>query len=183
MALTEDGVCVRNSGRPDLYEHGPGHISGPAMTLEEARAAAAQAPAAPAPATLTGRLDEVTAPAAPAAPAVQAAPQAPATAPAGPGRSGTRGEAREPASRRAHAVSCQASRSGGDLVRHSEIPAGLAKARAADIARIPNRVLAKMTRAELANRLVAAGEFRRRPACPASTPTCSATASAWRRRC
>ena len=51
-------------------------------------------------------------------------------------------------------------------MKHSEIPAGLAKARSADIARIPNRVLAKMTRADLANRLVAAGEFRRRASVP-----------------
>ncbi len=51
-------------------------------------------------------------------------------------------------------------------MRHAEIPAGLAKARAADIARIPTRVLAKMTRADLADRLVAAGEYRRRARVP-----------------
>lgn len=30
--LIEDGFCVRNSGRPDIYEHGPGPFSGPATT-------------------------------------------------------------------------------------------------------------------------------------------------------
>jgi hypothetical protein len=51
-------------------------------------------------------------------------------------------------------------------VRRAEIPDGLLKARRADIDRIPGRVLAKMTRGDLSNRLVAAGEYRRRASVP-----------------
>lgn len=59
--LSEDGFCVRNSGRPDIYAHGPGHISGPATPA-------------------TGHLDEVLTAPAPARPAVPAAPPVPAAA-------------------------------------------------------------------------------------------------------
>lgn len=51
-------------------------------------------------------------------------------------------------------------------MRRAEIPDGLLKARRADIDRIPGRVLAKMTRGDLPDRLVAAGEYRRRASVP-----------------
>jgi hypothetical protein len=51
-------------------------------------------------------------------------------------------------------------------VRRGEIPDALLKARKADIDRIPAAVLAKLTRADLANRLLAAGEYRRRASVP-----------------
>jgi hypothetical protein len=49
-------------------------------------------------------------------------------------------------------------------MRRTEIPDALLKARRADIDRIPSTALAKMTRVDLVNRLVAAGEYRRRAA-------------------
>ncbi len=42
------------------------------------------------------------------------------------------------------------------------LPFGFPEARRADLDRIPGRVLAKMTRADLVNRLAAAGEYKRR---------------------
>ena len=42
------------------------------------------------------------------------------------------------------------------------LPFGFPEARRADLARVPDRVLAKMTRADLVNRLAAAGEYKRR---------------------
>lgn len=51
-------------------------------------------------------------------------------------------------------------------MRRAEIPDALLKARRADIDRIPAAVLAKLTRADLANRLLAAGEYRRRADVP-----------------
>jgi hypothetical protein len=47
-------------------------------------------------------------------------------------------------------------------VNRAEIPDALLKARRADIDRIPSTVLKTLTRVDLVNRLVAAGEFRRR---------------------
>jgi hypothetical protein len=51
-------------------------------------------------------------------------------------------------------------------VNRAQIPDALMKARRADIDRIPTPVLAKLTRADLVNRLLAAGEYRRRAAVP-----------------
>ena len=57
-------------------------------------------------------------------------------------------------------------------MNRAEVPDALMLSRRADIDRIPAAALAKMTRADLANRLVAAGEFRQRarqPRQPADT--------------
>lgn len=51
-------------------------------------------------------------------------------------------------------------------MNRAQIPDALLKSRGAEIRRIPDRVLAKLTRADLANRLLAAGEYRRRASVP-----------------
>lgn len=85
MPYTEDGFCVRNSGRADLFAHGPGHINAPVLP-EAVPAAAPATPAAAVPAkpvtTAPAPPAVASAPAAPAAPAPAAAPAAAAPAPA-----------------------------------------------------------------------------------------------------
>lgn len=51
-------------------------------------------------------------------------------------------------------------------MRRTEIPDALLKARRKDIDKIPDRVLKTLTRAGLVNRLLAAGEFRKRANVP-----------------